>query len=455
MRKRGIFVLLFLGVFLTSACSSYFGQPVASRVVDKETLLLQRMDVSGNGEIDNDDFFAFTNAFDAKKGGGGNANGYVYAPDEKYNGFDRLDFNDNNAIEQDDFFLLSDRFGRRYSLAAEGMVGDFNEDKCVDDRDKAVAISDIESWQKRFSEASEAERASTSFVAQYARAMRKYDLDNDNGIWTDADVEEFDKHLGEGCEQDDLGSIPILGDDAAKPALDLNCEVYEGQEKDYCWDLLANDVNNLDAVKCENIMDEVLRGYCRERNCLFAGNCAEKTIQAFHADSLEFSSEEYAALQGMDEQAVLGKDIAFTIQAPEHVRFAKIDFKFEHPLSGKPSIGYFREDTLEIEQASYETFIPLVSVRVDWQNGQYVNYADYIKVNQWDAFPVVDGKVSFKLVPQDRVYTAVSGLRISARDTFVLNQLFEKISFAADQNSLSQGRFVAVMDSGGKLQMNG
>jgi len=448
MRKRVSFLLLLLiaGLIFLAGCSSYFGErAVASNIADAETKLLMRMDVNNNGEIDNDDFFAFTNAFGVKNDNIPNANGYVYTPDGNYNGYDGFDIAEPyNEIENNDFFLFTQYYGRDFKdklIAAQNLIGDFNNDKCINEKDLERADMTIEELR------GQRDNGKLSDAA-YAIALKKYDLDKDGVFWSDNDKNVLRGSFGGGCEEaGGVESIYSPGDEAAKPAFSLDCGQFEGSDKDYCWDLMANDINNLDVSVCENIQDGVLRGYCKERNCLFAGNCAEKTIQAFHADSLEFSSEEYAALQMMDEQAVLGKNIAFTIQAPENARFAKIDFKFEHSLSGKPSIGYFREDTLKIEQASYETFIPLVSVRVDGQNVQYVNYAEYIKVNQWDAFPVVDGKISFKLAPQDRVYTAVSGLRTSAKDTFVLNQLFEKISFAADENALSRGNYLVVMES--------
>lgn len=483
MSKRVILVFLFMSIMLISGCSSYFGdKAVASRIVDKETLLLQRMDVNDNQEIDTDDFFAFTNAFDAKKGGGVNANNYMYTPGSMYNGYDRLDFNDNYAIDQDDFFMLSERFGKKVETALSPgvLIGDFNQDGCVSLPDLEKADADVAALRQQ------RDAGKFSDVA-YAWALKRYDLDNDKTFWSEKDKEALKKRFGEGCKrQQDLGSVSSIGGEgeAAKPALLLDCTAYEWPEKDYCWDLNANDVNNLDAAACGNIQDETLREYCKERVCLFAGNCPEKPIKVYHValkekahyilqqpydynsmeitaldladpylEAVEFSSEEYAAMQAMDDKVALGDHLLhllFSIKAPEQANLAKVDFRFEHPQSVKPSIGYLNEITGQLEQASLRSFMPNVFVRV--ARDKYMRYDAYLAVGNL-GMPVVDGKVTFLLIPNYRVVARPSdGLSIGSRDTYVLNQLFEKISFARDENALSQGRFIGVMDSNGKLQ---
>ena len=74
-RKNLIFVFLVIGLLFMTGCQQYFGEtrgrdvgqqsgtviPSYEPVLGRD--LLQQLDANGNGEIDQEDFFAFSEAF--------------------------------------------------------------------------------------------------------------------------------------------------------------------------------------------------------------------------------------------------------------------------------------------------------------------------------------------------------------------------------------------------------
>ena len=104
-----IFVFLVIGLFFIIGCQQYFGQE--ARGADVQSVgsdhdippgqyeLLKLMDIDSDGEIDNDDFFAFSEAF-----------GKTDAESLRL-----FDYDKDGDVDNDDYFLLSENFGKKVS----------------------------------------------------------------------------------------------------------------------------------------------------------------------------------------------------------------------------------------------------------------------------------------------------------------------------------------------------
>jgi len=226
-----------------------------------------------------------------------------------------------------------------------------------------------------------------------------------------------------------------------KPFLD--CEILEGKDRDYCLDLQANDPANLDENYCENIQDEGLRQYCKDRVCMFAGNCQERTIGAYHIDFLdtektlglqpyvyasldlqstlladsrilEFSSEEYEAIKNQDKKIVNGRNYLFNIKSPEGMNFALLNIKlnsgsiqYYSPVKGVLSPQNFQEliyvRTFVLDGRGNPLYRYLSSKEYQGRNPEiFSGWGDSISV----IIPVVDGKISF-IIPHNSDYATI------------------------------------------------
>ena len=449
MTKRGVFAIIL--VLLSSI------------------VYAQNSDFNNDNKVDFDDFFLFADQY----GKNSDANNV------------KFDLDKNNKIDVEDFFIFADNFGK--------LIGDFDNNGCIDNKDFELANKELneaydvkgEEWDPAgsypddFGIRPRYDPQGRSSIPLYNTKIRpvvlKYDLNRDFYVFSSPprgnnvtlakkDLEIFNRNLGKCAEEQSLTG-------AAKSALALDCEKFEGKDKDYCMDLAANDINNLDASVCEDISDDGLKQLCKERSCIFSGTCPERNLKAYHVSAenldynsnhfeitssslniknpslgaLEFSSEEYNALQSMDDKAASGQYLLFIIQAPEGASLAKIDFRLEHPLQVNRSIGYLKV-TGELEQATWENLFPNIFIRVD--DKKYMRSDNYI-----NFLPVVDGKVSFLMVPIKETDTSLRGAEFETGDTWVLNQLFTKVSYAENENLMSPGNYFAEMDSKGVLTL--
>ena len=105
MQKRWLIVFLFTFLFI-AGCSQYFGQEAIGLGVTSTTVPIQKFDLNGNGEVDEDDFLQFSPYFNTRSRGQANDAGYYYT--------NAYDFNNDGAIDDTDYFLFSDNFGKKY-----------------------------------------------------------------------------------------------------------------------------------------------------------------------------------------------------------------------------------------------------------------------------------------------------------------------------------------------------
>ncbi len=108
-RKNLIFVFLVIGLLFMTGCQQYFGEtrgrdvgqqsgtviPSYEPVLGRD--LLQQLDANGNGEIDQEDFFAFSEAF------GKTDTESLY----------KFDYDLDGDIDNDDYFIFSENFGKK------------------------------------------------------------------------------------------------------------------------------------------------------------------------------------------------------------------------------------------------------------------------------------------------------------------------------------------------------
>ena len=100
----------------------------------------------------------------------------------------------------------------------------------------------------------------------------KFDLDKNKRI----DVEDFfifaeDFEKGKTTKPVELKAT----------SLGLDCNSFNGKERDYCWDLAAN-TESFDENLCNNINDNNLKNLCMERTCIFSKECGKKDFKAYH-----------------------------------------------------------------------------------------------------------------------------------------------------------------------------
>src|SRR3989338_3743289 len=99
MTKRGVFVIIL--VLLASI------------------VYAQNSDFNNDNKVDLDDFFLFADQY-GKNVDGNNV---------------KFDLDKNNKIDVEDFFIFADWFG--------GLIGDFNKDNCVDQKDLDLANKEL------------------------------------------------------------------------------------------------------------------------------------------------------------------------------------------------------------------------------------------------------------------------------------------------------------------------
>ena len=105
-----IFIFLLVGVLLLAGCQEYFGQEARGQNAGQQSGttipsyepvlgrdLLKQLDANGNGEIDQEDFFAFSESF------GKTDTESLY----------KFDYDLDGDIDNDDFLILSENFGKK------------------------------------------------------------------------------------------------------------------------------------------------------------------------------------------------------------------------------------------------------------------------------------------------------------------------------------------------------
>ena len=296
-------------------------------------------------------------------------------------------------------------------------------------------------------------------------------------------------YFGDKVRGVDVGSGVDNGDEyvlkyGVKPFLD--CDSLTGEDKSYCLDLQANNPEALDAGKCGEIQDEALRGYCRERNCLFAGNCEEKAFRVYYVDlssqayrrsfevsrdfglsrnynygvkelfnddnvdlnemlladsnTIEFSSEEYDAIieaeigTGKEPKVVVPSNAVLVLfKVPENLKHAYI--KLEGFLDEIPVQG------LNPKYSDYSNFY--VRVSGEGNKVKYVSLAD--RLNSGIVIhPVINGEVSFI---------------IDTGGNKIIDRLFSEAYFAEQENFVfypqAGGRTYAINADRGLVEYEG
>ena len=231
-------------------------------------------DFNNDGKVDFNDFFLFADNFQKS----------VSKENEKF------DLDRNKKIDVEDFFIFADEFDKKR------LIGDFDNNGCVDEKDLKRADSDIVVLRNEY----DAKKISDVF---YANALKKYDLDNDKTFWGNNDKDIVKDNFGEGCKKE-TASTSDLGD-AAKPAVDLK--------------LLRAYHFNLD--KFRNNWDS-------NKDRLRVG--AEEIIN--DNETFEFSDEEYEAIakeDGFVAQSLGSNTELFVFQAPSDVDKITVSYVFK------------------------------------------------------------------------------------------------------------------------------
>jgi len=162
-------------------------------------------DFNNDNKIDFDDFFLFAEEY----GKNVDANNV------------RFDLDGNNKIDVEDFFIFADEFGK--------LIGDFNKDNCVDQKDLDLANNEIDIISKQFwfkIGTLDAFRGfdyynvryngtDAALISQISALNQKYDLNKDGYVfsrptdegvgfiyWAKKDYDIFKSNLGAGCQKE-------------------------------------------------------------------------------------------------------------------------------------------------------------------------------------------------------------------------------------------------------------
>ncbi|MBI2507404.1 hypothetical protein HYV89_00435 [Candidatus Woesearchaeota archaeon] len=240
-------------------------------------------DFNNDGKVDFDDFFLFADNYQKN----------VNKDNEKF------DLDKNRKIDVEDFFIFAEDFDKGK------LIGDFDNNGCVDEKDFEKADADIEELRKQYN-------AGKLSASTYANMLKKYDFDNDKLFWSEKDKEVLRSYFGEGCKlPEESKSIYSLGDEATKPtdfkllrAYHFNYDKFRDK-----WDQKKD--------RLRVTADEVIKD----------------------DETFEFSDEEYEAIareDGFVAQSLGSNTELFVFQAPDGAKEITVSYLFK---SGH-NVGY-------------------------------------------------------------------------------------------------------------------